>query len=267
MVRRIIAEIMCVLYCFASVTIMSFEGKVILITGAGSGIGAQTAKALAKLGGRLAIVDCNFDRINRVAEEIIDNGCHTPLVQVADVTEDAEQIIAETIEHFGKLDILINNVGIIVHQGLTNIDMNAYDRVMNTNLRSAVVLTHLAVPYLKLTKGNIVNVSSIVGSMASPNFLAYSMSKAALNHFTKCIAIELGPMGIRVNAVNPGITNTPIVESIPADEREQVLDNFRNSYPLQRIGEPRDISKTIAFLASEEASLTWFFLCNNLFLK
>lgn len=211
---------------------MSFKEKVILITGAGntdhifikllmifkikhiffnlqgSGIGAQTAKHFAKLRGRLAIVDFNFDRINKVAEEIIDSGAHTPLVIVADVNDDAEHIISETIEHFSKLDILVNNVGIVVRQNLSNIDMDVYDRVMNTNVRSVVDLTRLAVPHLEITKGNIINISSAVGILTSPQLLAYSMTKAAINAFTKCIATELGRKGIRVNAILPGVTNT-----------------------------------------------------------
>lgn len=233
---------------------MSFEGKVILVTGAGNGIGAQTAKHFAKLGGRLAIVDCNSDRLNGVADEINSSGAHSPLVIVADVTVDVEHIISETIEHFGKMDILVNNVGIVVRQSLIDIQMDDYDRVMNTNVRSTVVLTRLAVPHLELTKGCIVNVSSVVGTLASPQLLGYSMSKAAINQFTKCVAVELGPRGIRVNAVNPGITNTAMVQTIPSDERQQLLDYYRNSYPLQRIGEPTDIARTIAFLASDEAS-------------
>lgn len=233
---------------------MSFDKKVILITGAGAGIGAETAKHFAKLGGHLAIVDCNFERLNAVAKEIIETGSHPPLVIVADVTDDPAHIISETIEHFGELNILINNVGIVIRQSLTNLDMNVYDRVMNINVRSVVALTRLAIPYLKATKGNIVNVASVAGILASPQLLAYSMSKAAINQFTKCIAVELGPKGIRVNAVNPGITNTSMLNSIPIDERDDMVTFFRQSYPLQRIGEPNDVTRLIAFLASDEAN-------------
>lgn len=233
---------------------MSFDGKVVLITGAGSGIGAQTASHLAKLGGRLALVDINFEQLNNVAEGIIKAGSHNPLAIVADVTDDPEHIISEAIEHFGKLDVLINNVGIIIRHNLMNMSIGDFDRIMNTNVRSAVILTKCAVPHLERAKGNIVNVSSVVGLRASATHLAYSMSKAAINQFTKCIAVELGPRGIRVNAVNPGLTNTPMIETIPLDERDDILEYMRNAYPLRRIGEPIDISQAIAFLASEKAS-------------
>lgn len=147
----------------------SFDCRVILITGAASGIGAKTAKHLASLGGYLAIVDSNSSRLDEVAKEIIEAGCHTPFSIVADVTQDAEHIINETIERFGKLHVLINNVGIIGAQGLMHLDMGEYDRIMNTNVRSVVVLSKLAVPYLAETKGNIVNVSSITGTRGMYN--------------------------------------------------------------------------------------------------
>lgn len=202
------------------------------------------------------MVDCNSDRLNQVAEEIISAGHHIPFVIVADVTQDAEHIIYETIEKFGKLDVLINNVGVISATGLVNLNMTDYDHVMNTNVRSVVVLTQLAAPYLEDTKGNIINVSSITGTRARPARLAYSMSKAALNQFTKCIAVELGPRGIRVNAVNPGMINTNLTET--SSDRVNYL---RNSYPLRRVGEPNDVAKSIAFLASDEAD----FITGNLF--
>lgn len=234
----------------------SFDSRVILITGAASGIGAETAKHLASLGGYLAIVDCNSKHLDDVAKEIIDAGYHTPFSIVADVTQDAEHIINETIERFGKLHVLINNVGIIGAQGLINLDMADYDRIMNINVRSAVVLSKLAVPYLAETKGNIVNVSSITGTRARPARLAYSMSKAALNQFTKCIAVELGPRGIRVNAVNPAMINTSLTET-PSER----LNYLINSYPLRRIGETADVARAIAYLASDDAH----FITGNLF--
>lgn len=241
---------------------MNYEGKVILVTGAGSGIGATTAKHFAKLGGRLAIVDKNVENLKQVAQSIVEAGFYEPLVVVADVTEDSEHIIGETIEKFEKLDILINNVGIVARQGLMDLDIDLFDRIMKVNVRSTVILTRLSVPYLKLTKGSIVNVSSVIGIRATPSLLAYSMSKAAINQFTKCIAAELGPMGIRVNAVMPGIINTDMVMSMPREQRDEMLNFVRNAYPLRRIGETNDVANTIAFLAGDTASfITGSLLC------
>lgn len=234
---------------------MNFNEKVILITGAGSGIGAETAKHLAKLGGKLAIVDINGENLEKVAADIVANGSQfAPLKVVADVTTDAQRIISETIDCFGKLDVLINNVGIVARHGLMDLQIDMFDRIMQTNVRSTVISTQLAIPHLKLTKGNVVNVSSLVGSTAHPYLLTYSMSKAAINQFTKCIAVELGPLGIRVNAIAPGIIHTNMVEALPQAEKESLVKNIQQSYPLGRLGEANDISSAIAFLANNDAA-------------
>lgn len=240
---------------YLSVTKMDFNDKVILITGAGSGIGAETAKHLAKLGGQLALVDLSGENLQNVIEEIGANGSKcAPLKLVADVTTDAERIISKTIDRFGRLDVLINNVGIVARHGLVDLQVETFDRIMQTNVRSTVILTQLAVPHLKATKGNVVNVSSLVGSIAHPGLLAYSMSKAAINQFTKCIAVELGPLGIRVNAIAPGIIHTNMVEALPQAEKESLINNVQQSYPLGRLGQAKDISSAIAFLANNEAA-------------
>lgn len=234
---------------------MNFNEKIILITGAGSGIGAETAKHLAKLGGKFALVDINGENLQEVIEDIVANGSQfTPLKLVADVTTDAQQILSKTIDHFGKLDVLINNVGIVARHGLVDLQMDMFDRIMQTNVRSTVILTQLAVPHLKLTKGNVVNVSSLVGSIAHPGLLSYSMSKAAINQFTKCIAVELGPLGIRVNAIAPGIIHTNMVEALPLAEKESLMKNVQQAYPLGRLGQANDISSAIAFLANNDAA-------------
>lgn len=241
---------------------MSFEGKVILITGAANGIGAATAKHLAKLGGRIAAVDIQSENLRKVAQEIIEDGHLKPLEIVADVTKDSNQIISKTIEHFGKLDVLVNNVGIVARQHFMDLEKDVFDRIIETNVRSTVILTRLAVPYLKETKGNIVNISSVIGCRANPSLLSYGMSKAAINQFTKCIAVDLGPMGIRVNAVTPGIINTDMVKNLPEEQREELVSHMTNVYPLRRIGEANDISNAIAFLASDNASfITGSLMC------
>lgn len=172
-------------------TTMSFENKVILITGAGSGIGANTARYMAKLGGKVALVDCNQNGLNVVVDQIKNAGSPTPLGIVADVTKDAQRIIDETINHFGKLNILVNNVGVIVVDSINKFEINEFDRIFNVNLRSVVILTKLAVPHLEKTKGNIVNVSSLAGLRAVENMMSYGMSKAALDQFTKCSALGM----------------------------------------------------------------------------
>lgn len=234
---------------------MSFEDKVILITGASSGIGADAARHLAKLGGSVAIVGRNEERLNGVAEEIINAGSPSPLAIVADIMEDTDRIIEETINHFGKLDVLINNAGILIVDTICNFKDDDFDRVWKTNVRSAAILTKLAIPYLEKTRGNVINISSIAALKGFSYSLSYCVSKAALDQFTRCSAIELAPKGIRVNSINPGVINTPIFETaVGADETAQFIEDITPKYPIGRLGELSDSSNAIAFLANDTAS-------------
>lgn len=236
---------------------MSYTDKVILITGASSGIGADAARHLAKLGGKIALVGRNVNRLNGVAGEIRAANSPEPLVIVADVSKDAQRIVDETINHFGKLDILINNAGIVVRDSVNAFDLTNYDSVMDTNVRSVVLLTSFAVPHLEKTKGNILNVSSASGLRPKPNVMTYSISKAALNQFTKCAALDLSSKGIRVNAINPVAIRTPIFETsgmVTADSANQFFDSFKDIYPVGRVGEVSDTSNVIEFLTKDSSS-------------
>lgn len=232
---------------------MSFFSKVVLVTGGSSGIGADAAIHLSKLGASVAIVGRDATKLNGVSQRIIDAGSAKPLEIVADVTKDADQIINKTIEHFGKLNVLVNNAGIaeFCQEPLGTVE--AYDRIMNTNVRSVLVLTKLAASHLEKTKGNVVNISSIAGTIVMTHATAYAMSKAAIDHFTRCAAIELAPMGIRVNAVSPGAIETPILQKTGVDVGNFV-EGCKLSYPVGRIGQVNDTSEAIAFLASDAAT-------------
>lgn len=165
---------------------MSFEGKVILITGASSGIGAACAEFFAEKGAFLALVGRDATKFDEVISRMKENHIEIePLVILADIRIDAERIMSETIERYGHLDILINNAGIIAFDSLETMKIEDYDEIMATNVRSVVILSQLAMPHLIATKGNIINVSSAAGIIPAEVCLAYAMSKAALNHFTK----------------------------------------------------------------------------------
>lgn len=198
----------------------------------------------------------NASRLNAVADEIRNANGAPPLAIVADVNDDTDRIIDETIQQFGQLDVLINNAGIVDRGSLLDIDMEAFDRIWNTNLRSVVKLTKLAVPHLERTKGNVVNISSIAGLRPVANVLAYCISKSALDQFTKCVALELAPKGIRVNSVNPGIIDTPIFRTMGIDTEtaKQYFDVAKKTFPLGRVGEVKDTSAAIAYLASDSAN-------------
>ena len=172
---------------------MDFKGKVVLITGASSGIGAGTAEYLAKLGASLVLTGRNEENLKKVADKCSGKA----FMVLADVTkdEDREKIIEKTIERFGKLDVLVNNAGILENGSIENTSLEQYDRVMDTNVRSVYHLTMLATPHLIKTKGNIVNVSSVAGIRSFPGVVSYCVSKAAIDQFTKCVALELAAKG------------------------------------------------------------------------
>lgn len=236
---------------------MSFSNKVILITGASSGIGAHVAEHLAKKGGSVAIVGRNEKRLNEVSERIKMAGAPTPLVILADVTTDAVQIINETINHFGKLNILINNAGIASYNTIETVDLAEFDRLMNTNVRSIIQLTQLAIPHLEKTKGNILNVSSTAGMRVKPNLMAYCMTKSAVDIMTKSAALDLAPKGIRVNSINPVNIRTGIHETgfhMTPEQAAKFYEDFKYIYPVGRVGECSDTSAAIEFLVSDSAS-------------
>lgn len=236
--------------------IMDFGGKVVLITGASSGIGAGAACHMAKLGAKVALVGRNEKRLSEVIEKIKKSHSPAPLPIVADVTVDAERIVSETVKHFGQLDVLINNAGFGIRDNIIEADLAEFDRLFNTNVRSVINLTKLCVPHLEQTKGNIVNISSVAGIRPVPNHMSYCVSKAALDQLTKCSALDLAAKGIRVNSVNPAAVRTQFFETLglSAQQSDQLLDQFKDKYPVGRVGEVADISAAIAFLANDETA-------------
>lgn len=176
---------------------------------------------------------------------------------MADVSKDTQRIIDETIKEFGQLDVLINNAGYGKQDNIENIDLDEYDRLMDVNVTSVIKLSKLAVPYLAKTKGNILNVSSAAGLRPKPSFLSYCMSKAAVNQFTKCCALDLAPKRIRVNAINPVAIRTTFFDTngiCNAEETEKFFDSFKDIYPVGRVGETSDTSAAIEYLCGDQAS-------------
>lgn len=235
---------------------MNFNDKVILITGGSSGIGANSAVAMSKLGGNIVIVGRNESKLNDASQQIKAAGSPRPFIIVADVTTDAERIINETIQHFGKINVLVNNAGISLPKNITDSTVEDFDRVMNTNLRSVVVLTKLCVPHLQKTRGNIINISSIAGSVVIPSLPFHSIAKAGINLFTQSAAVEFGAKNIRINAIAPGIIDTPIFETIglTGNIREILMRDIISRYPIGRIGTVDDVTNAIIYSASDLAS-------------
>jgi len=237
-----------------------FANKVVLITGSSSGIGADAAVRFSSYGAKVVVTGRNVDKLNKVTQKcnkVSPNG--NKALQVAgDITnnDDAKRLLETTIKTFGQLDVLVNNAGAIT---LVNsiADANAWEAfepIMNTNVRSVFYLTHLAVPYLEKTKGNIINISSAGSVKPIPGYMIPCMSKAALDMFTKCLALELGPKGIRVNSVNPGPVRTDCLENagVPVEQSEIIYGMLEKGTPLGRIGKSEDITNCIEFLASNQ---------------
>lgn len=234
---------------------MTFTDKVVLITGASSGIGACTSVHFAKLNAKLALVGRNLDRLEDVAQRCIDSSDRKPLTIIADLNLQTQEVIDKTIAHYGRLDVLVNVAGIGAPSSILRTNLDNFDKVMNTNVRSVYHLTTLAVPHLIESKGNVVNVSSVAGIRSFPYFLAYCVSKAALDQFTKCISLELGPKGVRVNSVNPGVivTNFHSNMGVNTVAYQNYLEECKTSHALGRVGEVNEVAEGIVFLASDAA--------------
>jgi len=239
-----------------------FNGKVALITGSTSGIGEGVAIYLSKLGAKVVVTGRRGDRVTSVAKKCTEASPHgyKALGVVADITveDDVNRLVSSTIDEFGQLDILVNNAGAgMAPAGVESENLvENYDKTMALNLRAVFALTNLAVPHLIKTKGNIINISSAASLKPFPSVVAYCVSKAGLDMFTKCVAIDLGPKGVRVNSINPAHVSTEfgIALGQTKEEYEAQLNAVKDKYPLRRIGEVDDVAKAVAYFASEDAS-------------
>ena len=237
------------------------SGKVTLITGASSGIGAETAVLFARLGAKLALTGRNEANLQSTMEKCVSvrPDAEQPLLIIADMCSEADvaRLVDTTIKKFGRLDILVNNAGVAEFGSIETTSLEQYDRLMNVNLRAVYQLTMLCVPHLIAARGNIVNVSSLSGTRAvMPDFLAYSMAKAALDQMTSCTALDLASKGVRVNSVNPGVIVTEgIKRAILSDDAyAKFLEHSKTTHPLGRVGDAEEVAQAIAFLASSNAS-------------
>lgn len=238
---------------------MSVElaGKVAIITGATSGIGRATALRFAEAGASVGLVGRSIQQLNRVTKEIRENGGRALSIR-ADVTDEttARRIVSRVIKEFSALDVLVNAAGHISTGTIETTALEAWDAMMNVNLRAVFNLMREAVPHLAARRGNIVNVSSVTGLRAFPGVLAYCVSKAGLDQLTRCAALELAPKGVRVNAVNPGVVVTEIHKrgGMSEEDYSAFLEHSRSTHPIGRVGEPQEVAELILYLASERAS-------------
>ncbi|RXG69410.1 putative oxidoreductase [Armadillidium vulgare] len=170
--------------------------------------------------------------------------------------EDSKKVVDETIQKFGKLDVLVNSAGCIVNGSVQSITMEDYDRQMLINVRSPLLMTKLCLPHLLKTKGNIVNISSVTGLRAFPGVVAYNMSKAAIDQLTRTLALEVASDGVRVNAVNPGVIVTEVHKRAGMNDEayKKFLEHGKSTHALGRVGETHEVAAAVVFLASDKAS-------------
>lgn len=227
--------------------------KVALVTGASRGIGLATAQALVADGHQVVITARKPEALEEAAQAIATSGA--VVVPVAGNSSDPDHrraAVATAIERFGRLDVLVNNAGINPMVGdLATFDLDAFRKILEVNLLGSLAWVQEAYSqWMRENGGSIVNVSSVSGIQPQPVIGAYGVSKAALVHMTEQLASELGPAGIRVNAVAPAVVRTRF--GAPLFERDEVA--VAAAYPLGRIGEPEDVAQAIAFLASARSS-------------
>ncbi len=232
------------------------EGKVALITGASSGIGRATAKLFAEQGASVVAVGRNEAELANLRDEVRD-ASGSIRIHLADVTETSQvdRLVSETVQHLLRIDVLVNAAGILKSGTLESTTLGDWDKMMNINARSLFYIMQKCLPHLESKKGNVVNVSSVTGTRAFPGVLAYCVSKAAVDHLTRCAALELAEKGVRVNAVNPGVVVTNLHKrgGMEDEAYEAFLENAKKTHPLGRPGEAEEVAELIYFLASDKA--------------
>ena len=235
----------------------TFTGKVAFVTGATSGSGQACALAFAEAGANVVCVGRKVEALKNVANKIRESGVEAATIE-ADLSreQEAERTIQHAIGAFGGIDVLVNAAGHIGTGTIENTSLEAWDEMMNINVRAPFQLIQKALPSLIERRGNIVNVSSVTGLRAFPGVLAYCVSKAALDQLTRCASLELAAKGVRVNAVNPGVVVTEIHKRGGMNDEAYAafLEHSKTTHPLGRTGRPEEIASLVLFLASDQAS-------------
>lgn len=234
-----------------------FVDKVVLVTGATSGIGRACALRFAAGGARIAAVGRNEDELSKLEKEVGAADNNTLLLR-ADLsrTGEAERVVEQTVKVAGGIDVLVNAAGHIATGSIEDTTLEAWDTMLNINLRAVFYLMQKSAPSLIQRRGNIVNVSSVTGTRAFPGVLAYCVSKAGVDQLTRCAALELASKGVRVNAVNPGVVVTEIHKrgGMSEEQYEAFLERSKQTHPLGRVGQTNEIAELVFFLASDRAS-------------
>jgi NAD(P)-dependent dehydrogenase (short-subunit alcohol dehydrogenase family) len=234
-----------------------FEHKVAFVTGATSGIGQACATAFAEAGAKVVCVGRKEDALSELEQKIRETGSEALTISADLAHEDeAERAVQHAVGVFGGIDVLVNAAGHISSGTIENTSHEAWDDMMNVNVRAPFVLMQKALPSLIERRGNVVNISSVTGLRAFSGVLAYCVSKAALDQLTRCASLELAAKGVRVNAVNPGVVITEIHKrgGMTEEAYAAFLEHSKTTHPLGRPGRPEEIASLVLYLASDDAS-------------
>ena len=238
---------------------MRLEDKVAIITGSGSGIGRAAAGLFAEEGAKVVVADINLESAHQTVQGIQSAGGEAISVE-ADVSkeEDSRRIADLAYSEYGKIDILVNNAAAFVFGRVEDATSEDWDRIFSVNVKGPAFCVKSVIPAMKKNgSGAIVNIGSISSMIAQPDYVPYNTSKSAILNFTRCLAMDLAPLKIRVNTVCPGVTHTPALEKVMQEEGitlEEVNARLNQPCLLKRLGQPREIAHGILFLASDDAS-------------
>ncbi len=230
------------------------KGLVALLTGAGRGIGRSIAMAFAREGARVVVTDLELEVARQVAGEIRAQGGVAVCFEM-DIRDQARvgEVVSGIVKEFGRLDVLVNNAGVVRSSDFVDIDGDLFDWVVGTNIRGTLFTTQRVVKeMMKRGGGRIVNISSILEEVGTPRQVHYAMTKGGIRSLTRCMAVELAPYNILVNAIAPGIIDTRINKRLLADPKRR--EETMNRIPLRRPGSPDEVAGAAVFLASSEAS-------------
>ncbi len=226
-----------------------FEGQAALITGGGTGIGAAIAEQLAGEGASVALVGRRAALVNAAAARLRDRG-YDALAVAGDIATDAQRIVDVVVQHFGGLNVLVNNAAVAAGLDMDEMTVEAWRQVLQVNLDGAFALALYAQPHLASRRGCVLHISSISAVTGEFDDVAYATSKAAVEGFSRRLAVELAPRGVRSNVIRPGLIRTEAFAELPEDFFASQLPMI----PLHRFGAPEDIARAAAFLCSSEAS-------------
>jgi len=238
---------------------MRLENKIAIITGAGAGIGEATALRFAEEGAKLVLADIGEAILNHAAKKVAAAGGECIAV-VGDISkeEDARRISQKAVERFGGIDVLVNNAADFTTFSVEDAEVAHWQKVLNVNVIGTALVAKFAIPHMKKRgKGSIVNLSSMSGIIAQPNFATYNSSKGAILTMTRCMALDLAPFNIRVNSICPGCVLTSATEREwirMGLTKEEWMGKMAPMHMLNRVGDAREVANAILFLASDEAS-------------